>query len=104
MADKRTTDPDDFKPEGLRMSVSKDWLIGILVMIVSALMLIGVNNIQTQYSEHNYKINDHEKRLGVVEGRGTEVLRRLESMDTKIDKKFDSMDAKIDDLLGWKGK
>lgn len=71
-------------------SVSKDWVIGILVTVVGSLLAIGINNLNLQQEQQSRILSDHEGRIVSVESKNSDFYRRL-----------DSIDAKLDKILGW---
>lgn len=71
-------------------SVSKDWIIGILVTTVGALLALGINNLNGQLKRQEVVVNGHESRLVAVESKSDEVFRRLGTIDSKLDR-----------ILGW---
>ena len=91
MTPKRETDPEDLPVEKLRQtSVSKDWLIGVLVLALSALMTVGMRNLDAQQARTVSLVDNHSVRIERLEENRGEIFRRLDSIESKLDK-----------ILGW---
>src|SRR3990167_276329 len=91
----RSTDNGDEDYSSLREKssswVSKDWIIAILVSIVGALSLLGLNNVSTQLSEQKMVVSVHTAQIAILTQSNVDIIRRLDLIDMKLDK-----------LLGWK--
>lgn len=95
----RKDDPEDLPVERMRMqSVSKDWLIGVLVLIIGALCGVSVKNLDLKQSQLqgdlstlSITVRDNGNRISRIEESRAEFFRRLNDIDTKLDT-----------IIGWK--
>lgn len=79
---KRNYDPDDVDLTGLRhWSLSKDWLIGIMTVVIGALLSLGLKNLNDQQSVALEKLSAHGAEIEALK----QSAKRLDRIENKLD-------------------